>query len=245
MPYSAVTQPSPLPFLCPGTFSSTDAVHSTRVWPNSTSTDPSAWMVKPRVSRTVRSWLAARTPLRECAHGLEVRRLRATVWPARGAAARVCQDLRKAERRMASLISAIDRSIAASSRSSTIVSSTPAWMVDANTPSLMLSVEMPRVDSKLSLGFPTPSRSRSRCRCASPRGAELSSTSSGTASDTDGSDNSLTMTSSSSCAPQPVGTQHESCRLAAASLGPVTSKHRFCRRTQAGEQDVAIHAVNA
>jgi hypothetical protein len=33
MPYSAVTQPSPLPFLWPGTFSSTDAVHSTRVSP--------------------------------------------------------------------------------------------------------------------------------------------------------------------------------------------------------------------
>jgi len=42
MPYSAVTQPSPLPRLCGGTFSSTDAVHSTFVWPNSTSTEPSA-----------------------------------------------------------------------------------------------------------------------------------------------------------------------------------------------------------
>ncbi|MNX44492.1 hypothetical protein D3C86_749800 [compost metagenome] len=64
MPYSAVTQPSPLPFLCGGTFSSTEAVHSTRVWPNSMSTEPSAWMVKPRVMRTGRSWSAARPPLR-------------------------------------------------------------------------------------------------------------------------------------------------------------------------------------
>ena len=45
MPYSAVTQPSPLPRLCGGTFSSTEAVHSTRVLPNSISTEPSAWMV--------------------------------------------------------------------------------------------------------------------------------------------------------------------------------------------------------
>ena len=33
MPYSAVTQPSPLPFLCGGILSSTLAVHSTRVSP--------------------------------------------------------------------------------------------------------------------------------------------------------------------------------------------------------------------
>jgi hypothetical protein len=45
MPYSAVTQPSPLPRLCGGTFSSTEAVHSTLVWPNSISTEPSACMV--------------------------------------------------------------------------------------------------------------------------------------------------------------------------------------------------------
>src|SRR5215207_10538850 len=64
MPYSAVTQPSPLPRLCGGTFSSTEAVQSTRVWPNSISTEPSAWMVKPRVMRTGRSWSAARSPLR-------------------------------------------------------------------------------------------------------------------------------------------------------------------------------------
>ena len=60
MPYSAVTQPSPLPRLCGGTFSSTDAVHSTSVSPNSISTEPSAWMVNPRVMRTGRSWSAAR-----------------------------------------------------------------------------------------------------------------------------------------------------------------------------------------
>ena len=45
MPYSAVTQPSPLPRLRNGgTFSSTLAVHSTRVSPNSISTEPSAWL---------------------------------------------------------------------------------------------------------------------------------------------------------------------------------------------------------
>ena len=45
MPYSAVTQPSPLPFLCGGTRSSTDAVHSTLVSPKATSTEPSACLV--------------------------------------------------------------------------------------------------------------------------------------------------------------------------------------------------------
>ncbi len=42
MPYSAVTQPSPLPRRNDGTPSSTVAVTSTRVSPNSTSTEPSA-----------------------------------------------------------------------------------------------------------------------------------------------------------------------------------------------------------
>ena len=45
MPYSAVTQPSPLPRLCGGTLSSTEAVHSTWVSPKATSTEPSAWRV--------------------------------------------------------------------------------------------------------------------------------------------------------------------------------------------------------
>ena len=45
MPYSAVTQPWPLPFRNGGTFSSTLAVHSTLVSPNSTSTEPSACLV--------------------------------------------------------------------------------------------------------------------------------------------------------------------------------------------------------
>ena len=42
MPYSAVNQPRPLPFSQRGTDSSTVAVQTTRVSPNSTSTDPSA-----------------------------------------------------------------------------------------------------------------------------------------------------------------------------------------------------------
>jgi hypothetical protein len=45
MPYSAVSQPSPLPFRKAGTFSSTLAVQITRVSPNSTSTEPSACLV--------------------------------------------------------------------------------------------------------------------------------------------------------------------------------------------------------
>ena len=42
MPYSAVIQPWPLPRRNGGTLSSMLAVHSTRVSPNSTSTEPSA-----------------------------------------------------------------------------------------------------------------------------------------------------------------------------------------------------------
>ena len=55
--------------------------------------------------------------------------------------------LRADERRMASLISAMERSIASSSRSSIVESSQPACTVDAKTPSSMSSVDMaPRVD---------------------------------------------------------------------------------------------------
>ena len=45
MPYSAVSQPWPLPFRNGGTLSSTLAVQSTRVSPHSISTEPSAWRV--------------------------------------------------------------------------------------------------------------------------------------------------------------------------------------------------------
>src|SRR6202012_4856175 len=58
--YSAVTQPSPLPRRQRGTSSWTLAAHSTRVPPNSTSTEPSAWSSQPRVSFTGRSWFAER-----------------------------------------------------------------------------------------------------------------------------------------------------------------------------------------
>src|SRR5438270_2541589 len=58
--YSAVTQPSPLPLRQRGTPSVTDAAHSTRVLPNSTSTEPSAWSSQLRVMRTGRSASSAR-----------------------------------------------------------------------------------------------------------------------------------------------------------------------------------------
>ena len=48
--YSAVTQPLPVPRSHGGTRSSTDAVHSTRVRPNSTSTEPAANSVKSRAN---------------------------------------------------------------------------------------------------------------------------------------------------------------------------------------------------
>src|ERR1700733_2613750 len=60
MPYSAVIQPWPLPRKKGGTESSTLAVHSTCVSPNSTSTEPSACLVWRREKRTGRSSSAAR-----------------------------------------------------------------------------------------------------------------------------------------------------------------------------------------
>ena len=58
--YSQVTQPRPDPLRQRGTPSVTLAVHSTRVWPNSTSTEPSGWMLHPRVIVTGRSSSGAR-----------------------------------------------------------------------------------------------------------------------------------------------------------------------------------------
>ena len=55
MAYSQVTQPSPEPLRQRGTPSVTLAVHSTRVCPNSTSTEPSGWMLQFRLIVTGRS----------------------------------------------------------------------------------------------------------------------------------------------------------------------------------------------
>src|SRR5262252_9064598 len=60
MPYSAVIQPWPLPRRKGGTTSSTLAVQSTWVSPNSTSTEPSACLVGRRAKRTCRSSSGAR-----------------------------------------------------------------------------------------------------------------------------------------------------------------------------------------
>src|SRR5205807_3910540 len=62
--YSAVTQPDPVPRRWPGTRSSTDAVTFTRVRPNSTTQDPSAWTLVPSWIRTGRSWSGARPSCR-------------------------------------------------------------------------------------------------------------------------------------------------------------------------------------
>ena len=58
--YSAVTQPSPEPLRQRGTPSVTLAAQSTRVRPNSTSTEPSAWSSQLRVMVTGRGWSALR-----------------------------------------------------------------------------------------------------------------------------------------------------------------------------------------
>ena len=59
MPYSAVTQPSPLPLRKGGTLSSKLAAHTTRVSPTSTRHEPSACFRNPVVSWTGRSCVAA------------------------------------------------------------------------------------------------------------------------------------------------------------------------------------------
>jgi len=82
MPYSAVTQPSPLPFLCGGILSSTLAVHSTRVSPITTSTEPSACLVKPRVNDRARNASEARPLGREMADMAAVKKWKARFYRA-------------------------------------------------------------------------------------------------------------------------------------------------------------------
>src|ERR1700739_3451999 len=53
--YSAVSHPSPVPWRQRGTPPVTLAVHNTRVWPNSTSTEPAGCDVNPRVIGTGRN----------------------------------------------------------------------------------------------------------------------------------------------------------------------------------------------
>ena len=74
MAYSAVTQPSPLPRRQRGTSSVTLAAHSTRVRPNSTRTDPSAWSSQPRESFTGRSSVTDRPSGRDMTHSLSAGR---------------------------------------------------------------------------------------------------------------------------------------------------------------------------
>ncbi len=74
--YSAVSQPSPEPLRQRGTPASTLAVHRTRVLPNSTSTDPAGWEVKPRVRLMGRSSSSSR-PSSRVATGPPYRVLRA------------------------------------------------------------------------------------------------------------------------------------------------------------------------
>src|SRR5712692_8451275 len=55
MPYSAVTQPAPLPRRKGGTDSSTEAVHKTRVSPIAINTEPSAYLFTPVLMATGRN----------------------------------------------------------------------------------------------------------------------------------------------------------------------------------------------
>src|SRR6478735_9661768 len=64
MAYSAVTHPSPEPLRQRGTPSEAEAAQSTRVPPNSTSTDPAAWSSQLRVMVIGRSSSSARPSAR-------------------------------------------------------------------------------------------------------------------------------------------------------------------------------------
>ena len=72
MPYSAVTQPPPLPAIQRGTLSSTDAVQMTRVSPSEISAEPVALRTKPgSISTGRRSRACARARARRtvsCRH---------------------------------------------------------------------------------------------------------------------------------------------------------------------------------
>ena len=108
MPYSAVTQPSPLPFLCGGTFSSTEAVHSTR----------GVAELDQHRAFGVDGVAAGDAHRAQLVGGAARRFVTNSLMVLQSEIRRHC--VRAAERRMASLISAIERSMAASSRSSTI-----------------------------------------------------------------------------------------------------------------------------
>ena len=67
--YSAVTQPRPSPLSQRGTPSVKEAVHSTRVLPNSISAEPSAWADQPRVMLMGRNWSGVRPSARTAEEG--------------------------------------------------------------------------------------------------------------------------------------------------------------------------------
>ena len=64
MAYSAVTQPRPSPLSQRGTPAVSEAVHSTRVLPNSIRAEPSACLDQPRVMLIGRSWSGVRPSAR-------------------------------------------------------------------------------------------------------------------------------------------------------------------------------------
>jgi hypothetical protein len=64
IPYSAVSQPVPLPFRKGGVLSSMEAVQSTRVSPSDTSAEPSAYRETPVSMETGRIWPGARPSAR-------------------------------------------------------------------------------------------------------------------------------------------------------------------------------------
>ena len=64
MPYSAVTQPAPLPRRKGGTDSSTEAVHKTRVSPIAIKTEPSAYLFTPVLIVTDRNSSLRRPSMR-------------------------------------------------------------------------------------------------------------------------------------------------------------------------------------
>ena len=99
MAYSAVTQPRPSPLSQRGTPSVREAVHRTRVLPNSIRAEPSACLDQPRVMLIGRSWSGVRPSARMTGVAIasEVMRL-AYRAPAPPPPARPCSGLRRRQR---------------------------------------------------------------------------------------------------------------------------------------------------
>ena len=159
---------------------------------------------------------------------------------ARGGGARSAQGRAAEVRRMASLISAMERSMASSSRSSTSASAArPGWWRQTRRHHLV-SVDTPWVDSNAS-GVSLPWPPRSRCRCCHRPCAGPAPPVRAPAWDTGVGAQLAEMSSSLKRAPTGRRSTAAGGRPAPGT-GPGVVVNGFGGRTQAGEQHVAVDA---